>query len=110
MQRLLDRIDAFQQRHRFPGFIFAVLKKFGDDSAGSLSALITYYAFLSLFPLLLVLVTVLGYVLHGNQDLQRRIIDSALGDFPVIGQQLRDNISSVKGNGIGLVVGILVTF
>jgi inner membrane protein YhjD len=110
VQRLLDRIDAFQQRHRFPGFIFAVLKKFGDDSAGSLSALITYYAFLSLFPLLLVLVTVLGYVLHGNQDLQRRIIDSALGDFPVIGQQLRDNISSVKGNGIGLVVGILVTF
>jgi inner membrane protein YhjD len=110
VQRLLDRIDAFQQRHRVPGFIFGVIKKFGDDSAGSLSALITYYAFLSLFPLLLVLVTVLGYLLHGNQDLQRRILDSALGEFPVIGQQLRDNITSVRGNGVGLLVGVLVTF
>jgi inner membrane protein YhjD len=90
--------------------VYGVLKKFGDDAGGSLSALITYYAFLSLFPMLLVLVTVLAYVLHGDQDLQRRILDSALADFPVIGDQLKTNIGSVRGSGVGLAIGVVLTF
>ena len=51
------RVDEFQQRHRFLAFPVAVIKKFGDDQGGNLSALIAYYGFLSLFPLLLVLFT-----------------------------------------------------
>ena len=46
------------------GFIYGVVKKFGDDQAGYLAALIAYYAFFSLFPLLLVFVTILGFVLE----------------------------------------------
>jgi YihY family inner membrane protein len=57
-----------------------------------------------------VLVTVLGYVLHDNPTLQRDILNSAVADLPIIGDQLRNSVTSVKGNGIGLVVGILVTF
>jgi YihY family inner membrane protein len=110
VQAMLRRIDGYQRKHGAAGFVLGVLKKFGDDEGGSLSARITFYAFLSLFPMLLVLVTVLGYVLHGSQDLQRRIVDSALGDFPVIGDQLRHNIGSVRGNGLGLLIGILFTF
>jgi YihY family inner membrane protein len=63
----------------------------------------------SLFPLLLVATTVLGYVLHDNPDLQQRILDSALANFPIIGDQLRTNVTSVRGTGVALVVGILFT-
>jgi membrane protein len=82
-----------------------VVKKFGDDQAGDLAALIAYYGFFSLFPLLLVLVSVLGFVLHGDPELRVRILDSALAQFPVIGDHLRSNYESLAGNGVVLGIG-----
>src|SRR6266540_2124069 len=60
VSEILRKVDAFQKRHAALAFPFAVVKKFGDDQAGNLAALIAYYGFFSLFPLLLVLVTALG--------------------------------------------------
>jgi YihY family inner membrane protein len=110
LQRVVRRVDDFQQRHRPLAFIFAVVKKFGDDQGGNLCALITYYGFMSLFPLLLVLVTVLGFVLEGNPGLRNDILNSAVTDFPIIGKQIQDNVGSVRGSGVGLTVGIIFTF
>lgn len=110
VDRVLRSLDKFQQRHRPLAFLFGVIKKFGDDQGGNLAALMMYYGFLSLFPLLLVLVTVMSYVLEDNPDLQSSILNSALADFPVIGDQIRNNITSVRGSGIGLLVGALITF
>ena len=110
VQKVIKRIDAFQQRHRPLAFTFGVIKKFGDDQGGNLAALITYYGFLSLFPLLLVTVTVLGYVLHGHPGLQDDILNSALADFPIIGAQIKGNVGSVRGSGIALAIGLLGTF
>jgi YihY family inner membrane protein len=84
-----------------------VVKKYGDDRGGHLAALITYYGFLSLFPLLLVLVTVLGYLLHDNPSLRHDLLDSALADFPIVGQQLQRNVHAMGGNGVGLVIGVI---
>jgi YihY family inner membrane protein len=109
VNRLLRHIDRFQQRHRPLAFTWAVHKKFGDDQAGNLCALITYYGFLSLFPLLLVLVTVLGFVLHNNASLREDIVDSALSQFPIIGDQIENNLGTVKGSGFGLLIGLLIT-
>jgi YihY family inner membrane protein len=106
VERVLRRVDRFQQEHRPLGFVFGVVKKFGDDRGGSLAAVLAYYGFISLFPLLLVVVTVLGFVLHGNESLQRDLIDSALGDFPVIGTQLRNNVKALGGNGLALAIGL----
>jgi len=103
------RADEFQQQNRFLAFTFAVIKKFGDDQGGNLSALIAYYGFLSLFPLLLVLFTVLGFVLHGHAGLQHDLKTSALADFPIIGDQISRNVTSVRGSGIGLAIGIAGT-
>jgi membrane protein len=103
-------LDRFQQRHPWAGFPFAVIKKYGDDQAGNQAALITYYGFLSIFPLLLVAVTVLGMVLAHNPTLQQKVLSSALKNFPVIGTQLRHNIRSLNRTGIGLGLGILGTF
>jgi YihY family inner membrane protein len=106
---LLRKLDAFQKRHAAIGFPFAVIKKFGDDQAGNLAAVIAYYGFFSLFPLLLVLVTVLGMVLRNNPDLQTRILDSALANFPVIGTEISRNVHALGGSGVTLAVGIALT-
>ena len=108
VERLARWLDAFQQRHGPIAFLYGVVKKFGDDKAGSLAALVVYYALLSLFPLLLILVTVLGLVAGSDPDIERRILNSALGQFPVIGDQLRANIHALERNSAtGLVVGLL---
>src|SRR5207247_11143766 len=93
----LDRFDRFQRQRAWVAFPFAVIKKFGGDKAGYLAALIAYYTFFSIFPLLLVFVTVLGLVLHGNPSLTRSIEDSVLGQFPVIGSQIK--VHSLSGSG-----------
>jgi membrane protein len=106
---ILRRVDAFQKRYAAVAFPFAVVKKFGDDQAGNLAALIAYYGFFSLFPLLLVFVTILGMVLRNNPDLQRRIVDSALANFPVIGAQISHNVHALDWSGLALGVGIALT-
>ena len=104
--RSIARLDRFQQRHPAVGFPLAVRQKYADDQGGYLAASVTYYAFFSIFPLLLVLVTLLGYALEGDPDLQRRVLDSALADFPVIGPQLQTNVHSLQGSVPALAVGI----
>ena len=78
VERLARRVDDFQQRHRPLAFIYGVIKKVGDDKAGSLAALLVYYAVLSLFPLLLILVTVLGLVAGSDPGIEQQILNSAL--------------------------------
>jgi uncharacterized BrkB/YihY/UPF0761 family membrane protein len=109
IDKLLRPLDTFQQRHRVPSFVVAVVKKFGDDSAGTLAALITYYGFLSLFPLLLVMTTVLGLFFAHDTALQQRIIHSAVGQFPIASQLSGPHgVGSLRsGSVIGLVVGLL---
>jgi membrane protein len=101
----LRALDHRQQRSRRLSFLAAVIKKFGDDQAGQLAALIAYYGFVSLFPLLLVLVTVLGFVLQGDPGDQKRILDGALGQFPLISDQLK--LHSLTGSGAGLAIGVV---
>ncbi|MDQ1386151.1 MAG: hypothetical protein QOG65_3530 [Actinomycetota bacterium] len=104
---LLDKVDRWQQRHRPVAFAVAVIKKYGDDRGSQLAALITYYGFLAMFPLLLVFVTVLGYVAHDNPGVRHDLLNTALADFPVVGQELKRNVGALGGNGIALVVGLL---
>jgi YihY family inner membrane protein len=109
IERLLRAADRFQQRHTVLGFPVGVAKKYGDDQAGKHAALLAYYGFLSLFPLLLVFVTLLAYALAHDRQLQQQVIDAAIAQFPVAGTQVSDSIKTIQGSGIGLVVGILGT-
>ena len=102
-----ERLDNFQQRHEWAGAPLAVIYKFHDDQGVYLAALIAFYGFLSLFPLLLLFTSILGFVLQNDAELQTRILDSTLSQFPVIGQQLGDP-QSVRGSGIALVISVLV--
>jgi membrane protein len=98
------RVDAFAQRNDWIAFPYAVAKKFGDDKAGYLAALVAYYGFFSIFPLMLVFVTVLGYVLDDNPELQEKLIDSAFGQLPLVDP---DSIQALEGNPFALIVGTL---
>ena len=110
IEKSTHQLDAFQQRHVVPSLVFGVIKKFGDDSAGTLAALITYYGFLSIFPLLLVLTTLLSLLFAHDSALQARIVHSAVGQFPVVGSQLAGphGVSSLRsGSVVGLFVGLI---
>ena len=109
IERLLRAVDRFQQRHSVLGFPYGVVKKYGDDQGGRHAALLAHYGLLSLFPLLLVLVTVLSYVLANNPELEQQVIDVLTSQFPVAGTQLQGSIRAIQGSGVALVVGILGT-
>ena len=109
VERILRRVDGTQQRVGPLAFGFAVVKKFGDDRGGLLSAILAFYGFLSIFPLLLLLVTVLGFLGGGPHSLAHRIEVSAFSQFPLVGSKLSSNIHALhSGSTFGLVVGILV--
>jgi membrane protein len=100
----LRTFDRVQQTHRFIAIPIAVAKKFSDDHAGSLAALISYYAFFSIFPLLLVFVTVLGFVFQGDASVQKSITNSVLGHFPIVGSDLESK--QLHGRALSLGIGL----
>jgi membrane protein len=101
-----ERLDRFQRKHPWAGFPLALIYKYFDDFGAYLAALLTYYGFVSLFPLLLLLSTILGLVLSGDQQLQHEVLTSALRQFPVIGGDLAQP-KRLGGGPVGLVVGIV---
>jgi membrane protein len=102
--RPVHAFDRAQRKHPVLAVPVAVIKKFGDDQGGGLAALVAYYSFFSLFPLLLVFVTVLGYVLQGDSSLQASIEKSVLDQLPVIGQQIK--VHALEGSATALVIGL----
>lgn len=95
-----------QRRHPVLGFPLAVLYKFFDDQGNYLSAALTYYAFVAIFPLLLLASSIFGFILQGRPELQQQVLDSALGQFPIIGEQL-GRPEGLQGSAGAVIVGAL---
>ena len=106
MAALVDRVDDFQQRHPVVAFPLAVTYKFFDDQGNYLAAIITYYAFIAIFPLLLIASSVLGLVLRGNPELRQELLSSALRQFPIVGTQLGAP-EGLQGSASAVVIGTL---
>jgi membrane protein len=104
--RPIGRVDAFQRKHRVIGVPLAIIYKYFDDQGAYLSAIITYYAFIAIFPLLLLSTSILGFVLQGNDRLRERLLDSALSQFPIIGDQL-GRPEGLQGSTGAIVVGVI---
>ncbi len=102
----LERVDGFQQRHRWLALPIAVNKRFGEHDGTRLSATVSYYCFFSVFPLLLVFVTVLGIVLDGNPELRQDLLDSAVAQLPVIGSEIAADQAPLEGSVPVLVIGL----
>ena len=107
---LLQKADSSQRRHAWLAVPVATWKKFSDDQAGNLAALIAYYAFASIFPLLLVLVTILDLVVRNDPSLREHLLNSALSQYPVVGPQLEGSVKhGLNQTGLALVIGVLLT-
>jgi membrane protein len=104
---LLDRLDRLQRRSPLLGVPIAVFYKYYDDQGNYLVAALTYYAFIAIFPLLLLASSILGFILQGNESLQERVLNSALSQFPIIGDQL-GRPEGLQGSTEAIVVGVLV--
>lgn len=103
---LVRRADRVQRERSPMAIALATIKKFGEDRAGQLAALIAYYGFFSLFPLLLAFVTILGLVLEEDSSLRQQLVDSALAQFPIIGDQIKKNVRSLQGSWLALAIGV----
>jgi uncharacterized BrkB/YihY/UPF0761 family membrane protein len=108
IERAIRRVDAAQQRHQAPAFVFGVIKKYGDDNGGVLAASLAHSGFVSLFPLLLVLVTIVGLVASGDPALRQEALNAVARQVPLIGHQLAGNVHQLRRcSVIGLVPGLL---
>jgi len=105
-QPVRNAIDRWQQARPLTAVPCAVAKKFTDDGASRLAALIAYWSFFSIFPLLLAFASILGFLLEGNTDFQKDVLDSTVAQVPVIGDQLSRDVTSLKGSGAALAIGI----
>ena len=106
VERALHTVDRAQQRWTPVAFVVAVFKKYGDDRGGQLTGLIAFYAFLSFFPLTLVVVTLTAFLAQRNPALAERIRESALSQFPIVGAQLTGDEQALPGSGLGLGIGL----
>ncbi len=105
--RPIGPVDAFQRKHPVISFPIAVVYKYFDDQGPYLAAIIAYYAFIAIFPLLLLGSSILGFVLQDNPDLRKQLLDSALSQFPIIGTQLGQP-TGIKGSTTTIVIGSIV--
>jgi YihY family inner membrane protein len=107
VERTIRRIDATQRRFTPTAFVFGVIKKYGDDNGGVLVSNLAYSAFVSLFPLLLVLVTILGLIASIDATFKMDVLNAVAGQVPLIGNQLTGNVHQLKRSSvIGLIVGV----
>jgi YihY family inner membrane protein len=107
VERVVRRVDLFQQGHPVLAFPFAVVQKYGNDQAGGKAVVVAYYGFFSLFPLLLLLTTITAFALPDDPALQRQVLKSALDNFPVVRDVLHPNEEPLTGSALGVAVGVV---
>jgi YihY family inner membrane protein len=108
VEKAIRTVDAGQRRFTPTAFVFGVVKKFGDDNGGVLVSSLAYSAFVSMFPLLLVLVTVLGLIASVDPSFRAAALSAVAGQVPLIGRTLTENVHELKrASVIGLIVGLV---
>jgi membrane protein len=100
----VSSVDEFQRRHPVLGFPLAVVYKYFDDQGPYLASALTYYAFIAIFPLMLLGTSILGIILRGEPNWQEAILDSALAQFPIVGDEL-GRPEGLQGSFAGVAVG-----
>jgi membrane protein len=103
--RLRAYFDRYERGHPWLAFLLALRAKWAQDQGSYLAAAVTYYAFLALFPLLLVFTSILGFALRHHPHLRERVVNSTLGQFPVVGHDL--HVGGLHGSGLALAVGLV---
>lgn len=106
--RIIGWIDTLQRRRRAIGFPYAIVKKYGDDDMGHQAALITYYGFLSLFPLLIVATSVIDLLAQHDAHMRAKLLGDINSYFPIVGEQLQQSVHGKSKSGVALAIGVVV--
>jgi membrane protein len=104
-KRVIAWADAVQRRHGVLGFPYAVIKKYGDDDGGREAALITYYGFLSIFPLLLLGVAILSRLLVANAHLRQQLITAIVP--PVLQSTVEHALTTLPASTVPFIAGLI---
>jgi YihY family inner membrane protein len=108
VEKAIRKLDVTQQRYTPAAFVFGVVKKYGDDNGGALASNLAYSAFVSIFPLLLILTTILGLVASANPSVRTQVLNAVAGQVPLIGKTLTGNVHQLQRSSIiGLIVGFV---
>ena len=108
VEKAIRKLDVTQQRYTPTAFVFGVVKKYGDDNGGALASNLAYSAFVSIFPLLLILTTILGLVASVNPSVRTHVLNAVAGQVPLIGHTLTGNVKELKRSSIiGLIIGFV---
>ena len=102
-----DRVMKVRAKSTPIDVLVETLDGWGRHLSGRNASLLSFFTFLSIFPLMLAATTILGFILEGNEDLQRRIVKSAVTEIPVLGAQLREDPASLDGSVWALLIGLL---
>ena len=110
---LVRRVDELQRRRRVIGFSFAVAKRYGEDHGGWLGSLISYYGFFSLYPLLVVFVTVTTWVFRDRPDALQAVLEALWSRLPFVAAEfsaeVEQQVGDLTGNGWVLLLSLIVT-
>ena len=112
VEKVIRKVDATQRRFTPTAFVFGVIKKYGDDNGGVLVTNLAYAAFIALFPLLLILFTILGLIASHDPSFREsaaKAKNAVANQIPLIGQTLTSNVGTLqRSSQIGLIVGLIV--
>jgi len=114
VEKVIRKVDATQRRFTPTAFVYGVIKKYGDDNGGVLVTNLAYAAFIALFPLLLILFTILGLIASHDPSFREsaaKAKNAVANQIPLLGQTLASNVSTLqlqRSSTIGLIVGLIV--
>ena len=103
------RFAAARQRRPFLDHVIRMYGRYQADGGDRLAAAVTFYWFLSLFPILLLAISILGYV-YGDAA-PRHVTDGLRGYLPAqLVKTIGDTLVSAKGKaGVLGIVGLLLS-
>ena len=105
IERITRAIDDWQRTHAVVGFPIAVVRKYGDDDGGRHAALMTYYGFLSIIPILLLLVVAVTRILAGNPELRAQFLEAVVP--PQLREQVGSALMNLPAEGLAFWIGII---
>ncbi|MBG0567171.1 YihY/virulence factor BrkB family protein [Actinoplanes aureus] len=102
---IVRRLDDLQRRWPVLGFCYAVICKYLDDGGIREAALITYYGFLSLFPTLLLGVTIVSEVLVRHPELRQEVVAAIVP--PLLQDGVENSVAAFTSSSTALVLGVI---
>ena len=107
------RWQALQQARPAVAHLVAAFRHYQANHGNDLAAAITYFSFLALFPLILLGVSVTGFVLASRPELQGQLFDSVSSNLPgpsgdTVRRMIQGAIDTRAGVGLLGLAGVLL--